>query len=320
MQMRTQAGFGLILLTLLSQSATAQAVAAAASNPELNSRPLAQSAQVELEISRGEAFEKVWLLSVDEPSELVAVRARLEGNFQAKAPSGDHDFLGIQLDAAGSWNEVLPAEGLREWYQIVSLNEGGKFAFSDLSRGSRSDDQAVLGSALFQDGFVIVTEFMKDPAEVSDTQGEWFELFNAGPHRANLEGWVISDDGSNAHLIFNGGSGLWVLPRKRLVFGRNDDVQVNGGVPVDYVYSGFTLGNSADQIVLSTGVGRLVDRVDYDNGIQWPDSPGMSISLRPGAEDTYFNDDPANWCHSSSFVALSSSDTGTPGEQNDVCP
>ncbi len=325
MQMRIRAAAAFLILTSISQSATAVPVDRAfqeSAQLQLTSQMLPSGDRVAFQVTGGGPSSRAWLLSVDRPSELVAIRARLEGSLKASPPTGDYDLVSIQLDGAGAWSQEAMETGLREWYQVFQPLPRGGFAFSDLTRGTRQTGQnhGALASSLFQHGFVLVTEFMKDPAAVSDTAGEWIELFNAGPHRANLEGWVISDDGSNAHMIFNGGTGLWVLPRQRLVCGRNADSSLNGGVELDYVYSGFTLGNGADQIVLSTAVGRLVDRVDYDDGVLWPDSSGMSISLAPGAEDPYLNDDGSNWCHSTSLVALSSSDTGTPGNQNDVCP
>ena len=80
------------------------------------------------------------------------------------------------------------------------------------------------------------------------------------------------------------------------------------------------LGNGADQIVLSKPGGVVVDRVAYDDGVIWPDAAGRSISLKLSARDPFSNDDGANWCDSSSHWNAASSDTGTPGQDNDACP
>jgi hypothetical protein len=48
-----------------------------------------------------------------------------------------------------------------------------------------------------QSGEAVITEFMKDPATVADTRGEWIEIYNALPWRLNIEGWTISDDGGS---------------------------------------------------------------------------------------------------------------------------
>ncbi len=171
-----------------------------------------------------------------------------------------------------------------------------------------------------QTGHVLITEFMKDPSAVSDTRGEWIEVYNNLPWRVNLEGWVLSDDGGSSHVISTGGAGLRVGPGGYLVLGNSSDPALNGGIQVDYVWSSFSLANGADQIVLSRPNGTLVDRVAYDDGMLWPDQAGRSICLKNSARDAVLNDDPANWCHSSTPISGTNTDTGTPHLDNDACP
>ena len=335
-----QAILAFTLLTTLSHIATAQSEISYSSGLQLRSSELSASGpeartsgapfvpfsapntHVEFSIRGGTPLAPAWVLGVDEPRVLVAIRARLEGNWAAAPPQGERTAWPIQLDANGEWSQAHPALELHAWYQAISSNGQGGFVFSDLTRGARSTNTtSFLGATSpHQSGEVVVSEFMKDPAQVSDTVGEWVEVINRAAHRINLEGLVISDDGSNGHLIFNDGDGLWFLPRRRLVLGRNMDPSVNGGIEVDYAYSSFILGNGEDQIVLTGPTGRLVDRVEYDNGVLWPDSSGASISLAPGREDSYLNDDAANWCRSSSPVSPTGSDAGSPGTLNDLCP
>lgn len=170
-----------------------------------------------------------------------------------------------------------------------------------------------------QAGWVIITEFMKDPAAVTDTKGEWIEVYNAAPWRVNLEGCTLTDDSGSHHVISTGGAGLRFMPGRYLVLGNNADIATNGGVQVDYTYSGFGLGNAADQIVLSRPNGNVLDRVDYDDGVVWPDSGGRSISLKLSARDQFQNDVGPNWCNSSTPLNGSGSDTGTPRADNDPC-
>lgn len=167
---------------------------------------------------------------------------------------------------------------------------------------------------------VVITEFMKDPAHVGDTQGEWVEIYNPMPWRLNIEGWTIGDDSGPQHTIANGGLGVYVRPGEYFVLGRNADLALNGGVDVDYVYTSFTLGNGADQIVLTRRNGFIADRVAYDDGVTWPDQSGQSISLDPVWLDATANDDGANWCHGTTAIGNGNQDTGTPGAANDPCP
>lgn len=104
-------------------------------------------------------------------------------------------------------------------------------------------------SASLQSGDLLISEVMSNPAAVSDTHGEWFEIFNASASIHDLNGLVISDDGSNSHTI-NNASSLFINPGDYLVLGRNDDSLINGGLILDYVYSNFTLANTTDQIIL----------------------------------------------------------------------
>ena len=168
-------------------------------------------------------------------------------------------------------------------------------------------------------GDVIVTEFLKDPQGVGDSVGEWIELLNTTASDVDIEGWTLTDLGTNSHLIDVAGAGLMIPGGGRIVIGNNSDMGTNGGVVVAYQYSGFQLANSDDEIMLTDQSGNPQDEVKYDDGMDWPDSAGMSISLDPAAPQTAAaNNDPANWCHSSSTIP--SGDTGTPNAANDACP
>lgn len=171
-----------------------------------------------------------------------------------------------------------------------------------------------------QRGDVVITEIMKDPSFVSDTHGEWFEIQNVSNHVVNIAGWKITDLGSNSHTILNGLQAILLTPGQRFVLGNDADPLTNGGVNVDYKYSNFTLGNGADSILLTSRSALLVDEVDYDDGIFWPDAAGKSLSLNPSAHNVIANDDPANWCEAQSTMAAGNTDMGTPETPNDVCP
>ncbi len=94
---------------------------------------------------------------------------------------------------------------------------------------------------------------------------------------------------------------------------------LNGGVAIDYVWSGFSLTNTSDQIVLLDASGALVDRVDYTSSAPWPSAPGQAIALRQTAEAADLNDDGANWCLANVPLHANTTDTGTPGAVN-TCP
>ncbi|HTF89116.1 MAG TPA: lamin tail domain-containing protein, partial [Planctomycetota bacterium] len=171
-----------------------------------------------------------------------------------------------------------------------------------------------------QRGDVVITEIMKDPSFVGDTHGEWFEIQNITGHMVNIAGWKISDLGANSHTILNGVQGIWLSPGQRFVLGIDADPLTNGGVQVDYKYSNFTLGNAADSILLTSRSNFLVDQVDYDDGILWPDVAGKSLTLHPFSVAAGLNDDPANWCPAKTMIGGGNTDMGTPRVANDTCP
>ena len=46
-----------------------------------------------------------------------------------------------------------------------------------------------------------INEIMNNPSAVSDSDGEWFELFYNGDFAIDLNGWSIKDNGSDSHII-----------------------------------------------------------------------------------------------------------------------
>lgn len=222
-------------------------------------------------------------------------------------PSRTLLFLGLALAAAApqaAAGQRLPAP---------------PFAGSAIVAPAFQTSWLALGSPL-QSGQVVITEFMKDPTTVSDTHGEWIEVWNALPWRCNLDGWTLSDDAGNVHTLSSGGTTALIMrPGQRFVLALDGNPASNGGVTVNYVYSGFSLANStADQIILSKPDGTLVDRVEFDN-VNYPHTPGRSIQLNENYRTVYYNDDPGEWCHSSSIWDPNNLDTGTPGFPNDPC-
>ena len=105
---------------------------------------------------------------------------------------------------------------------------------------------------------LLISEVMANPAEISDARGEWFELYNPTIEPVNLRGIDLGDDGSNRHRF---DTDLLILPSKFLTLARS---ATPGFVP-DYVYNGFTLTNSSDEIIFRDGLLELL-RLDYGSG------------------------------------------------------
>ena len=113
-------------------------------------------------------------------------------------------------------------------------------------------------------GDLVISEVMANPAAVSDTVGEWFEVLNLSNDSLIIDGLLISDNGSNQHQVDTGNS-ILIEPDQYFVFGRNSDSSLNGGYTANYVYSNFTLSNTIDAIILAFGDTEIT-RLEYTSG------------------------------------------------------
>lgn len=160
-------------------------------------------------------------------------------------------------------------------------------------------------------GDIIITEIMQNPSAAADADGEYFEVYNTTGSAIDMIGWTISDADSESHTI---GSTLVVPANGYAVLGINSDSVTNGGVSVDYQYSGFNLANGADEIIISCS-SNVIDQVSYDGGPTFPDPNGASMELSTTAMNSTDNDNGANWGTATS--TFGSGDKGTPGAAND---
>ncbi|MCB2208394.1 MAG: lamin tail domain-containing protein [Bacteroidetes bacterium] len=159
-------------------------------------------------------------------------------------------------------------------------------------------------------GDLVITEIIANPDVIPDGDGEWFEVYNVTDHPIEMEGLVIRDDDFDSFTIV----GTLVVPSNGyVVLGLNGNEEDNGGVTLDYVYSGFALGNSGDEVVIETvNPTILIDHAAYTYS-----SGGRSWTLDPNFLDANANDNPANWCLSTSYY--NADNQGTPGADNDNC-
>jgi len=111
---------------------------------------------------------------------------------------------------------------------------------------------------------LLITEIMANPNAVSDTQGEWFELFNPTAESIDINGMVLSDN-NNLGPVIASSTGVLINPGSYFVMARSDDSALNGGFTADYTYSRFSLGNTRDQIIISDSSGNFL-RIDYGAG------------------------------------------------------
>ncbi len=193
----------------------------------------------------------------------------------------------ISMSNGGNGNNysgIIPpqADGTTVYYNIYAVdNDGASTTSSEQNYQVHNIPK------------LIITEVMQNPNDVNDTKGEWFELYNYGNSTINIDGYVIKDLGSDSHTINNGGT-LNIDPGSFLILGINSDINTNGGVPVDYQYSGITLNNTDDEIILYMPDDVTeVNRVEWDGGTNWPDPTGASMVFTGKFTDN--NNDGSKW-------------------------
>ncbi len=146
-------------------------------------------------------------------------------------------------------------------------------------------------------GDLLITEIMANPAALSDSRGEWFELYNPTDEIIDLGDVIIGDDGNDRHRIE---TDLLILPGHFLTLARGEEP----GFEPDYVYDDFTLSNSGDEIVLFEADAEVL-RLDYSAAF---DTAGQSRELfaLPMQESNY----------ALTFASLTYGlgDIGTPGQ------
>ena len=159
---------------------------------------------------------------------------------------------------------------------------------------------------VFSDRGIVITEIMANPASVSDSYGEWFEIVNVTDTVISLQDWSIKDSGSDIHVIHADNEDSSIEPGQFYVLARNGSSSSNGGVTPDYVYSSFSLSNTEDEIIIMDSEGAIVDEVHYTS--EWNFSSGVSKEIHENESDNSLIE---NWFVST--LSYGSGDYGTPG-------
>jgi len=198
----------------------------------------------------------------------------------------------------------------------LSVDTGEECDDGNLEAGDGCSDICEVEPAPADAGDILITEIMKAPAAVTDSVGEWFEIYNTTNQDIDINAWMLEDAGMDSHRIFVLG-GVVAPGNSYLVLGNNDDTETNGGVDVGYVFNAFNLANQDDEVILKSG-DTVVDEVAYDDGVTFPDLAGKSLSLDSASMSAEKNDLGENWCDGQD--PYGAGDLGTPGADNPECP
>jgi len=189
---------------------------------------------------------------------------------------------------------------------------------------SKACKKEQLGAKL-NPGDLLITEFMPNPGgAVSDTNGEWLELYNNTKADIDLAGQTIATEsksgGSRKTMTFDAKTPVIVKSGAYFVISRSGVGKDNGWLPAGKVFSAMTLGNSGGRIFIESG-STVIDKVFYDddgkNG--WPTYSSNSVQLSTDKYTAAANDLGASWCKGVKAYDKVGTNKGTPGAANHVC-
>ena len=84
---------------------------------------------------------------------------------------------------------------------------------------------AILSAAAITPNSLVITEYMADPIGVSDSEGEYFEIYNTTSFDIDLNDLIVKDDGSNSFTI----TGLTIGAGAFAIFSNFDGVALGAG-------------------------------------------------------------------------------------------
>ena len=179
-----------------------------------------------------------------------------------------------------------------------------------------ADTPVIPASGALAYGDLLITEIMYNPTALSDTEGEWFEVYNHSDQSINLQNLILGRDEANRHTITES---LTLSPGAYVIFERGDSATT---ASLSYVFgSDLLLPNTGAVLsIFNEGTeaepGALIFSVDYGEP-DFPVGSGASICLNPALLNASDAAQGSSWCVSSSIY--STGDPGTPGTVNDAC-
>ena len=179
-----------------------------------------------------------------------------------------------------------------------------------------NDDSLIPVSNTLKYGDILISEIMFDPTALSDTEGEWIEIYNNSGHAVSLGNLILKRDSTNSHTItapneLSAGQ-FFVLERTELATDTTDRYIYGSGISLPNTGAILSIYNKASE----ADPGILIFAVNYgDDG--FPSPAGASIILNPDKFNAADAISASSWCTSGSVYYTG--DLGTPGKANDPC-
>jgi len=167
---------------------------------------------------------------------------------------------------------------------------------------------------------LVINEVLANPGgSITDANGEWFELYNAGTRSVDLQNLVIADSSASGrqpyHLIT---SSVVVPSGGYATLGTSTNTATNGGATIDYAYGGaLSFTNNGDAVKVSRVYGTdtvTVDRTAWASGAISGQN-GISRELKNPALDNS-DMDGSNWADALATAVYGLGGRGTPKAQN----
>jgi hypothetical protein len=181
--------------------------------------------------------------------------------------------------------------------------------------GACSDSNGMRAVVPPMPGDLVITELMPNPAAVSDTTGEWFEVkANAD---VDLNGIQVdrAGDSMGADTVTST-SCVHLTSGSYGIFVKSTDNTMNGMLPANKILGTFRFAmtaSSAPGDVQIISAGGVLDAVTFTK-----EPSGKSRALDPDSIDAIGNDAESNFCDGT--TAYGAGDLGTPGDANAQCP
>ena len=224
---------------------------------------------------------------LDGTNEPDSVAAAVESNY-CDTPPGDV-YSGSNVGTPGAANPACVPEA---------------------SSGTCRDDGGVRPVTPPQEGELVITEWHSAPKATTAANGEYIEALAKADFDLNGTTLLIN----TTRTVLSSPTCLRATANSFLLFGRNGDPALNGGLPPFAAsFSAALTGTSV--ISLLSGDGGVYDSVSVET-----ETSGASTQVAPGFENPLDNDDAANRCRSPNrWSPDGGGDFGSPGSPNPQC-
>ena len=116
------------------------------------------------------------------------------------------------------------------------------------------------GISLASEENLYISEFFPNPGAVSDSKGEWMEIYNNSNIAINLNGYKLTVNNSEFIIAQD----LIIESKKALVLCNHQNINENGGIECDFEYSGLSLINSGGTVSIEKD--DFKNEISYDAG------------------------------------------------------